>query len=285
MLKIFAVALCVAFVAAAPQSEIEDDDFELPAGTITCQIDSPDRDECIKEAIQDMLPKLTNGLESLRIPPIDPYVVESQSMTVRRGDSFSASGTIRKVNIYGASKAKILDVKTKITKDRISTVMKAYVPSSIVEGFYRGEGRFNGLKVKSKGYFNVTATDVNLTSKTEGKIITVNGKEYVNLTRFDVTPRFGDLKVFATGIFPDPELNRVTLEFVNQYWPFMVREIMPQAKKTIEPIMIKEANKFLLHVPIRKMLYYGDDSAPEDSGVEISASEDSSDDSAPEITA
>lgn len=30
----------------------------LAAGTITCQIDSPDRDECIKEAIQDMLPKL-----------------------------------------------------------------------------------------------------------------------------------------------------------------------------------------------------------------------------------
>lgn len=52
-----------------------------------------------------------NGMESLRIPPIDPYVVESQSMTVRRGDTFSASGTVRKVNIYGASKAKILEVK------------------------------------------------------------------------------------------------------------------------------------------------------------------------------
>jgi len=259
MLKIFALALCVAFVVAAPQAEVEDDDFELPAGTITCQIDSPDRDECIKEAIQDMLPKLTSGLQSLRIPPIDPYFLESQSMTVRRGDSFSSSGTIRKVNIYGASKAKILDVKTKITKEHISTVMKSYVPASTVEGYYRGEGRFNGLKIKSKGYFNVTATDVNIVSKTEGDIITVDGKEYVKLTRFDVSPQFGDLKVFATGIFPDPELNRMTLEFVNQYWPFLVREIMPQAKKTIEPVLIEEANKFLLHVPLRKMLYYGEE--------------------------
>lgn len=56
-------------------------------------------------------------------------------------------------------------------------------------------------------------------------------------------------------------VDRVTLEFVNQYWPFLVREIMPQAKTTIEPILIAEANKFLLHVPIRKMLYYGEDSA------------------------
>lgn len=29
MLKIFALALCVAFVVAAPQAEVEDDDFEL----------------------------------------------------------------------------------------------------------------------------------------------------------------------------------------------------------------------------------------------------------------
>lgn len=32
--------------------------YFIAAGTITCQIDTPDRDECIKEAIQDMLPKL-----------------------------------------------------------------------------------------------------------------------------------------------------------------------------------------------------------------------------------
>lgn len=34
------------------------------AGTITCQIDSADRDECIKEAIQDMLPKLVVSVEA-----------------------------------------------------------------------------------------------------------------------------------------------------------------------------------------------------------------------------
>lgn len=57
-------------------------------------------------------------------------------------------------------------------------------------------------------------------------------------------------------------LDRITMEFVNQYWPFFVREMMPQARETMEPVLIEEANKFLLHVPIRKMLYYGgEDSA------------------------
>lgn len=52
-----------------------------------------------------------DGLESLRIPPIDPYFLESQTMTFTRGDSFTVTGTVRKVNVYGASKAKITDVK------------------------------------------------------------------------------------------------------------------------------------------------------------------------------
>lgn len=46
-------------------------------------------------------------------------------------------------------------------------------------------------------------------SRTEGDIIAVNGVEHVKLTRFDVSPQFGDLKVFATGLFPDPELSKL----------------------------------------------------------------------------
>lgn len=45
-------------------------------------------------------------------------------------------------------------------------------------------------------------------ARTEGDIITVNGKEYVKLTKFEIIPQFGSLKVFATGLFPDPELSK-----------------------------------------------------------------------------
>lgn len=49
--------------------------------------------------------------------------------------------------------------RTKVTQTHISTQIKAYVPQSTIEGFYRAEGRFNNLKIKSKGYFNVTASE------------------------------------------------------------------------------------------------------------------------------
>jgi len=259
MLKLWALALCVAFVNAASLPEIEVGDVDLPVGTITCQIDTPHRDECVKEAIQDMLPKLANGIENLQIPPIDPYYLENFPLEAVRGESFSAAGTVRKLLIRGASSAVVNDVKLKITKNHISAMFKVYFPESYAEGYYSGEGRFNNLKLKSKGFFNITASNSSSVARTEGDIITVNGKEYLKLTKFDFIPHFGSLKVYATGLFPDPELNRVTLEFINQYWPFLVREMTPIVQKQLEPFMLEQANKFLLQVPLRKMLYYGEE--------------------------
>lgn len=95
------------------------------------------------------------------------------------------------------------------------------------------------------------------------------------------------MKIYATGIFPDPELSeywrqsiglnwdetdcfffvcvllllvdRMVLDFVNQYWQFFYREMLPESKKRMEPILLAEANKFLSYVPIRKILYYAEE--------------------------
>lgn len=48
--------------------------------------------------------------------------------------------------------------RTDITKDHITTMSKTYIPESIAEGSYRGEGRYKNFKMKTKGYFNVTAS-------------------------------------------------------------------------------------------------------------------------------
>lgn len=53
--------------------------------------------------------------------------------------------------------------------------------------------------------------------------------------------------------------DRMVLDFVNQYWQFLYREMLPETKKRMEPILLAEANKFLQYVPIRKMLYYGEE--------------------------
>lgn len=105
------------------------------------------------------------------------------------------------------------------------------MPEVFVEGYYRGEGRFNNIRIKSKGYFNVTgcklatrvtidkilisnasfnniSANVNVISRTEGDIVTINGKEHMKMTKVDFEPTFGKMKIYASGMLPDPELSK-----------------------------------------------------------------------------
>lgn len=53
--------------------------------------------------------------------------------------------------------------------------------------------------------------------------------------------------------------DRLVLDFINQYWPYIYREVLPESRSVWEPIAVRDANKFLLHVPIKKILYFSDE--------------------------
>lgn len=41
--------------------------------------------------------------------------------------------------------------------------------------------------------------------RVNGDFITIHGEEYAKVTRFDVSPQVGDIKVLGTGLLPDPQ--------------------------------------------------------------------------------
>lgn len=41
-----------------------------------------------------------------------------------------------------------------------------------------------------------------------GRFETINGNRHLRLTHFNLYPTIGDMKFFATGILPDPELSK-----------------------------------------------------------------------------
>lgn len=53
--------------------------------------------------------------------------------------------------------------------------------------------------------------------------------------------------------------DKIVLDLVNQYWPVMYQEMLPETKEVWEPMMIAETNAILLRIPFRQMLYYGNE--------------------------
>ena len=111
--------VCFLFYSLAPDPPL-----------ISCQINSPKRDECIKNAIQHMIPLLhvsifvflfdlhpflmeiyfQKGSSLLNIPPIDPLLFNGTHYVYKRAP-FYASVFVKSATVYGLSRTQINDVK------------------------------------------------------------------------------------------------------------------------------------------------------------------------------
>lgn len=119
--------------------------------------------------------------------------------------------------------------------------------------------------------------DVAATLKIKGVFITKNGQRYLRIVNFDFTPVIGDFKINITGISPDPEISELLIQIentlstlkhfftdqqhlnlINQYWPLLYRDIIPQTKEIWEPHVISRINAYLLRVPINTLIFSAD---------------------------
>ncbi|XP_053672475.1 uncharacterized protein LOC128722819 [Anopheles nili] len=255
ILVLCGVALCatVSLAALQKESSVEDPEVELPAYMAICHRNSPDLGSCIKNTIQRMLPEMHTGIESLDFPTMDPYVAKSTYIDYKR-NQMSASLHVKNAKTFGISKAQILDVRATATDKSLNLAVDVRFPEIVMEGYFKGEGRFNSIKLASKGYFNNTMTDVTTTWMMSGNVKERNGEEYLEIEDFDMSPEVANMKIYATGLFPDPELNQIALEFVNQYWPMMYKELLPSSRQVWEPVMVELVNKIFLRVPYRRLL-------------------------------
>ncbi|XP_035777108.1 uncharacterized protein LOC118458568 [Anopheles albimanus] len=255
MLLVCGVALWagVAFAAPPTTSQIKDPEVELPTFMEICYRDSPDLSKCIQRSIQRMLPEMHTGIESLGFPSLDPYESKSTYIDYKR-NQMSASLHVKNAKTYGISKAQILGTRATVTDKTFNLAVDVRFPQIFMEGYFKGEGRFNSIKLASKGYFNNTMTDVTTTWQMSGEVKQRNGEDYVEIDSFDMSPEVADMKVFATGLFPDAELNQIALEFVNQYWPMFYKELLPNSRQVWEPEMVALVNKIFQRIPYRRLL-------------------------------
>lgn len=243
-------ALCVLSSAVEFQ---DDPEVELPSFMRICNRNDPELGQCIKDSIQQLLPELTNGIPSIDFPAIDPFTQDSSYYEFKNEQIFG-SMHIKNAKTYGLSQAKIKDVRASADDTSFKMEVDVHFPKIITEGKYKGEGRYNVIKVVSKGFFNVTTIDVSVTWKISGHTTQRQGEEYLVIDKFNMSPEVGDMKVFATGLFPDPGMNQVALDFVNQYWPSLYKQMLPETRRTWEPLMIDMFNKMFNRVPYRRLL-------------------------------
>ncbi|XP_059620827.1 uncharacterized protein LOC132264595 [Phlebotomus argentipes] len=225
----------------------------LPDGVTPCTENDPQRNDCIQEQLQRLLPLMRNGGGSTGFGSIDPIPFDGLPFEYNTAQT-KLTFTLKKGTCYGFGDTQIKKVRSQITADEWKFHIDIMVPRVFIEAKYRGHGAINGMALGSKGDFNVTATGLTGTLKIRAKKESSNGEDYIRVNHIDLVPKVKTLRTYIEGLVPDPELNRIALEFVNEYIAQNRNDLLKETRKFFDPLLTSVANSVTLRIPARYLL-------------------------------
>lgn len=131
----------------------------IAENVIICPRYTSDRDECIKRSIQAIIPVFKDGFPSLGIAAFDPLLVKKAYFEYKQNQVL-ATLNVKNAKVIGMSGAEVQEVRSNLTDTNLDLEFDVRFPKVYMEGNYKGEGRFNEYKVKSRGFFNVTYSEL-----------------------------------------------------------------------------------------------------------------------------
>ncbi|XP_016962295.1 uncharacterized protein LOC108032799 [Drosophila biarmipes] len=221
---------------------------EIPGDIPTCREADINISECIKQGLQQITPRMKYGISELNIPPLDPFEMGKSSYSYNSG-LLQGRISMKNVVVHGLSEGIVDKVNFRLKDGRVRMEILSHVPQMFVEGSYKADIKLNDLKLNPKGTFNVTLTDVAMRARPMGELYERDGHTYLRLTKLETEPKVGDLKFYANGLVPDPVLNDVILDFINQYWRQLYQAMLPETLAAWQPLILKSSNDFFSALP------------------------------------
>lgn len=149
---------------------------------------------------------------------------------------------MRDVQIHGLSEGIVDKVGFRQKNNRVRLEIASHHPQMLAEGSYKADIKLNDMKLTPKGNFNITlrkfckvmpnlttslwriisymflyvitssysAVDVSFRTRTLGELYERDGHTYVRLTKLEIEPKVGDMRIYASGLVPDPALSEYT---------------------------------------------------------------------------
>ncbi|KAH8255496.1 hypothetical protein KR038_004736 [Drosophila bunnanda] len=221
---------------------------ELSNDIPTCREGDLNINECIKQGLQQITPRMKYGISELNIPPLDPFEMGKSSYNYNAG-VLQGRISMKKVVVRGLSDGIVDKVDFRLKNRRVRMEILSHVPQLLVEGLYKADIKLNDLKLNPKGAFNVTMTNVAMRARPMGELYDRDGHTYLRLTKLETEPKVEDLHFYANGLVPDPALNDVILDFINQYWRQLYQAMLPETLATWQPMILKSTNDFFAALP------------------------------------
>ncbi|XP_043501877.1 uncharacterized protein LOC122523950 [Polistes fuscatus] len=220
---VFLVAIAYLFVFVTCEQH-----FKLPAEIKTCKRDADDFSSCLRLACQESWPIFVKGIPELDMPPMDPFYDEYGEFEFGSNELHGKIIT-KDLYFYGFKNFKFLAVRPEYTGDRFKLEIDLTMPKGLAEANFIVNANLISFKLNGKGRFNVSAEDIKVTWFISGPV----KNDRWMIEEYRPRPTVRKLKLWADDFFDgNPELSKIVLNFMNEFWPTLYRGMIPFVEET-----------------------------------------------------
>ncbi|KAJ0181377.1 hypothetical protein K1T71_003462 [Dendrolimus kikuchii] len=230
MLSTTALLLMLHFVTA-----------DLPPYIKVCQRKDPSVDKCIRNAVEELRPRMVEGIPELNVPGIEPLSL-GQIALARGPQGAKLTAVVNDVKVWGPSNFVIEELKSDLDNNRFD--FKLLLPKLEFNGKYKMDIQVLLLRLQGRGDITGTFKDYACNVTMRGHKEKRGEEEYLIFDPFKVKLRVGQSSIDLTNLFDgDPVLGPATNRVINENSQVFLQEISPVLERSLGELFTEMANK------------------------------------------
>ncbi|XP_055694818.1 uncharacterized protein LOC129796516 [Lutzomyia longipalpis] len=216
---------------------------EVPDYLQICKQSDPDLPQCMIRSIEQLRPKLAEGIPELDIPRLEP--IDLGDLLVAGSNTQNGlTITAKDIQSYGASNFHIKQIE--VIEYGQHYKLQLVLPHLYTKGRYSIDGRVLLLPIKGAGKFtgNFTRSTADVTMILEPREI--SGNDHIILKKLQIKIKVGKGSMYLENLFGgDKTLGDIINDTINQNFEVVSRDIIPLIEKALEKHFKRTSNKIL----------------------------------------
>ncbi|XP_059049165.1 protein takeout-like [Achroia grisella] len=214
---------------------------DLPPYIKVCQRNDPNVDKCIINSVEELRPKMIEGIPELDVPGIEPLSL-GQIALARGPQGAKLTAVVNDVKVRGPSNFIIQELKSDLDKNRFD--FKLLLPQLDFAGKYKMDIQVLLLRLQGRGNITGSFKDYACNVTMRGHKEKRGEEEYLQFDPFRVKLRVGQSSIYLTNLFDgDPVLGPATNRVINENSQVFLQEISPVLERSLGELFTEMANK------------------------------------------